>query len=173
MIIALDQLKNIKCDGYNKDISKLYLDFVDTKQIKLETILKKYDLETAISAARCLNDTRDIQLFGVWCACLIKKLVIDDTSSDILKKSELFMDGLISIDEMQIIKRKAANAANLNKDNISKVSYYAASLVLSKSYCIYYTALIIKTLSIDYIDITNDMFTKMCNNQAPWQNKID
>lgn len=184
--------------GYNKLVRSLqgktfttedwnlcsYLRYKHTEPIALEYILRSNNFDDAIWTLRAVEGSeRDARLFGVWCCRQVKKFTQNKFCTKALDVAEKYANGLISYGQRYEEYESLANIADTSHNNI----YWHTLAVLNACpYVAAYSASIVcREVAIDDVAVISDrplaalkilneqkeMFIKMCNGKAPWQEK--
>ena len=145
---------NACVEGYNKLVCHLsgeeydeektsHIRFHYDKEINILTILESNGLDDALWALRASNASdRDMRLYAVWCARQVEHLMEDQRSKDALEAAERFANGNATVEELYAARAAAWAAARA----AARAAAWAAAWAAQK-----------------------EMFIKMCNGNAPWQ----
>jgi len=184
--VTLKQLReHMACvEGYNKVVYMLkgvdyeyrdtYMRFKHEEPISLVDIANNNGIEDAIWCLRC-NDAewkRDSRLFAVWCARQVEHLMTDERSKNALNVSEQHANGLASDGEFAAARDAARDAAwDAARDAAWDAARAAArAAAMAAAWDAARAAAWDAAMDAAW-DAQKEMFIKMCNGEAPWQER--
>ena len=135
--------------GWAKLLATLNKTKADDENVSFLTILESNGLDDALWCLRSTPEyNRDSRLFAVWCARQVQHLMTDERSLNALDVAERYADGLANNEELAAARAAARDAA---KDAAWDAAQDAASDAAR--------------------DDQKEMFIKMCNGDALWQQR--
>lgn len=165
--------------GYNKVVSALkgiefdedretYIRCKHNEPISLLSILETNGLDGVLWCLRC-NDkewARDSRMFAIWCARQVQNLMVDGRSIYALDVAEKFANGDSSQEELDAARAAALDAARAALDAAWAAAWAAWAAALDAAFDAAFDA----WAALDAArDAQKEMFIKMCNGTAPWQ----
>jgi len=173
-----------------------YIRFSNKELISLVDICENNGIDDAIWSLCCIkNNDRDIRLFAIWCARQVEYLNPDPRVSVCNDVSERFANGMATVEELSAARTAAAArtdaAAYAAADAAAAYAAYAADAADAAAYAYAYAAAdaaayaaaayAYAAADADAADAAayaartadaaaqKEMFIKMCNGTAPWQ----
>ena len=175
--VTLEQLrKHGACvDGYNKVVSALHeIEYSDLEctyiksehntPIQLTDIMKSNGIVDAAWALRCLDNEYDVRMFNIWYTRYLYKDVSSEKYINLLNSAEDYANGVMSRCDYEDLLSQTYDEI---KDFVYSEHYIREAVSLRPAYLMCFQTMFV--FGANSLHILNDMFTKMCNNQAHWQ----
>jgi hypothetical protein len=191
--VTLKQLRKHKAcvSGYNKVVCALKgVDYTDNKKtymghkhgdpISLLFILESNGLDDALWCLRCNKDWDcDARLYAVWCARQVQHLMTDKRSIAALDVAEKFALRLATDEELTVARDAAAQAAawDVSRDAVAFAAESAAAWAAVNDAAWFAARDAAWAAELDVAewaaarDAQKEMFIRMCNGNADWQQK--
>ena len=155
--------------GWAKLLATLNKTKADDEDVLFLTILESNGLDDALWCLRSTPEyNRDSRLFAVWCARQVQHLMTDERSLNALDVAERYADGLANSEELAAAQDAAWDASRDAARAAERAAAQAAArdTAWDAAWAAAWAAAWDATR-----DAQKEMFIKMCNGDALWQQR--